>query len=164
MGEIGAVWVNFFAAEVGATAALTGLIIVAVSINLKHILSFPQLPGRAAEVLIMLVGALLACSFGLLPGQSLQLLGGELAGTGLLMTVSPIVIQGRLLHVLKTQPITWWAWRFLITLCGGVPVLIGGIYLVAGASGGLYWVAAGVLMTLAGAVWNAWVLLVEILR
>lgn len=45
-----------------------------------------------------------------------------------------------------------------------MPVLIGGWYLVAGASGGMYWLAAGVLLTLAGAVWNAWVLLVEILR
>ncbi len=72
-------WANFLIAEVGAIAALTGLIIVAVSINLQRILSFPQLPGRAAEMLIMLVGALLVCSFGLMPGQSVKQLGGEIA-------------------------------------------------------------------------------------
>lgn len=157
-------WANFLVAEVGATAALTGLIIVAVSINLQRILSFPQLPGRAAEMLIMLVGVLLACSFGLMPGQTLKLLGGEITGAGLLMTVPAIVIQARHISVMRTQPLTWWLWRHLIGLCAGMPVLMGGIYLLAGATGGLYWLAAGVLATLAATVWNAWVLLVEILR
>jgi modulator of FtsH protease len=164
MGELGAAWANFFIAEVGAAAALTGLIIVAVSINLQRILEFPQLPGRAAEVLIMLVCALLVCSLGLVPGQPLKTFGAEVLGAGLLMTASPMVIQARQVTVLKTQPLTWWLYRHLITLVGGVPVLIGGLYLVAGTADGLYWMAAGVLATLAGAVWNAWVLLVEILR
>jgi hypothetical protein len=43
-------------------------------------------------------------------------------------------------------------------------VLIGGCVLISGTSGGLYWLAAGVLVTFAATVWNAWVLLVEILR
>jgi modulator of FtsH protease len=164
MNEVAAGWANFFVAEVGAAAALSGLVIVAISINLKHILSFPQLPGRAAEMLILLVGALLACSFGLIPGQPIKLFGGEILGTGLLMTVPPIVIQARQFPVMKTQPVTWWLWRFLIALCSGAPVLVGGCYLLSGASNGLYWLAGGVMMTLAATVWNAWVLLIEILR
>jgi hypothetical protein len=164
MGEIGAGWANFFVAEVGAAAALSGLVIVAISINLQRILAFPQLPGRAAEMLILLVGALLACSFGLIPGQPIKLFGGEILGAGLLMTAAPIVIQARHLPVLKTQPLTWWLWRHLVALCAGMPVLIGGCYLVTGTSGGLYWVAGGVMATLAATVWSAWVLLVEILR
>src|SRR5579863_10497108 len=124
MDEIAPGWANFFVAEVGAAAALSGLIIVAISINLQRILSFPQLPGRAAEMLIMLVGALLACSFGLMPGQSVEMLGGETIAVGLLMTVAPIVIQARQLPVLKTQPLTWWLWRSIIALGAGVPVLV----------------------------------------
>jgi hypothetical protein len=157
-------WANFLIAEVGATAALTGLMIVAVSINLQHILSSPQLPGRAAEMLFMLVGALLVCSFGLMPDQPVKLFGGEIIAVGLLMTVAPVVIQARQLPVLKTQPLSWWLWRSIVALCAGVPVLVGGLYLVTGAGNGLYWVAAGVLVTLAATVWNAWVLLIEILR
>ena len=164
MGEIGAAWANFFVAEVGAAAALSGLVIVAISINLQRILSFPHLPGRAAEMLIMLVGALLTCSFGLVPDQPLKLLGGEIAGTGLLMTASPLVNHGRLLPVIRSQPTSWWLWRLLIALCAGAPILIGGGCLIAGMSGGLYWIAAGVMAALAASVWNAWVLLVEILR
>jgi hypothetical protein len=164
MDTVGAAWGNFFVAEVGAAAALSGLVIVAISINLQRILSFPQLPGRAAEMLIMLVGALLACSFGLLPDQPLKLLGGEIIGAGLLMTVVPLAIQARQIPAIKTQPVTWWLWRLILALCAGIPVLIGGGYLLAGNSAGLYCVAAGIMLTLAATVWNSWVLLVEILR
>jgi hypothetical protein len=164
MDEIATGWANFFAAEVGAAAALSGLIIVAISINLQRILSFPQLPGRAAEMLILLVGALTACSFALMPGQPLKVLGGEILGAGLLMTGAPLVIQARQLPVMKTQPLTWWIWRSLVGVCAGLPVLIGGCVLISGTSGGLYWLAAGVLVTFAATVWNAWVLLVEILH
>jgi len=38
-------WANFFVAEVGASAALAGLVVVATSINLSRILLFPQLPA-----------------------------------------------------------------------------------------------------------------------
>jgi hypothetical protein len=44
------------------------------------------------------------------------------------------------------------------------PTVIGGARLVAGAGGGLYWIAAGIAFATAGAVGSAWVLLVEILR
>ena len=80
-----------------------------------------------AEMLIMLVGALLACSFGLIPGQPLQAFGSEILGAGLLMTASPIVIQARQFPLMKAQPLNWWLWRQLIALCAGIPVLIGGL-------------------------------------
>jgi hypothetical protein len=164
MADVQAAWMTFFAVEVGACASLAGLVIVAISINLRRILEFPQLPGRAAEMLIVLVGALLVCSFGLMPGQSLRVFGFEVLTVGILMTLAPIVIQARSIAVMKTQPLTWWLWRHLVALTASVPVAIGGIHLAAGASAGMYWLAAGVLLTLAGTVWNAWVLLVEILR
>ncbi|WP_220089922.1 hypothetical protein, partial [Pseudomonas aeruginosa] len=128
--EVAAGWANFFVAEVGAAAALSGLIIVAISINLQRILSFPQLPGRAAEMLILLVGTLTACSLALMPGQPLKVLGGEILAAGLLMTGAPLVIQARQLPVMKTQPLTWWIWRGLIGVCAGLPVLIGGCVLI----------------------------------
>jgi hypothetical protein len=39
-----------------------------------------------------------------------------------------------------------------------------GTGLLAGHGGGLYWLPAGIVLAIAGAVSNAWVLLVEIMR
>jgi hypothetical protein len=50
------------------------------------------------------------------------------------------------------------------TRTAGVPVIVAGMLLRSGASEGLHWLAAGIIITLVTAVWNAWVLLVEILR
>jgi hypothetical protein len=47
---------------------------------------------------------------------------------------------------------------------GTLPLIVGGASLIAEAGGGLYWTVGGILGAIAGAVANAWVLLVEILR
>ena len=157
-------WTDFFVAEVGASAAFSGLLIVAISINLQRILAYPQLPGRAAEMLIMLVGALLACSFGLVPGQPMKLLGIEICAIGFAMAAAPLAIQAKSLVAVKNQPVSWWLWRMITALCASLPFLIGGAYLFVGNADGMYWIAAGVLITLAATVWNSWILLIEILR
>jgi hypothetical protein len=44
-------------------------------------------------------------------------------------------------------------------------VIVTGVLLLTSAAGeGLHWLAAGIIITLVGAVWNAWVLLIDILR
>jgi hypothetical protein len=45
-----------------------------------------------------------------------------------------------------------------------LPFVAGGSLLLAGAPSGIYWLAPGAILSLAGGVFNAWVLLVEILR
>ena len=47
---------------------------------------------------------------------------------------------------------------------GTVPYVVGGLLVLADVDGGLYWVIGGVIGAICGAVLNAWVLLVEILR
>ncbi len=46
----------------------------------------------------------------------------------------------------------------------GRAIVVAGLLLLCGSSTGLYWIAAGVILSLIGGVFNAWVLLVEILR
>jgi modulator of FtsH protease len=157
-------WSDFFLAEVGATAALAGFVIVAVSINLQRILEFPQLPGRAGEILIMLVGALLASSAALLPGQPLPVFGWEILMLAAVMTMAPLWLQVRTLITVKNMRVHWWVWRLVIVILVGTPMFAGGTLLVVGDASGVYWVAASVLVTIAATVWNAWVVLVEILR
>ena len=53
----------------GQAATLTGLLFVAVSINLQRILQYPNLPGRAAQTLVMFSVPLVFSIFVLVPGQ-----------------------------------------------------------------------------------------------
>ena len=77
-------WESFFVAQVGASAAVAGLVFAGVSINLDKILKYAGLPGRALEALIVLKLVLVTSSLMLVPGQSTTLIGVELLGVGLL--------------------------------------------------------------------------------
>ena len=156
-------WENFFVAQVGAAAALAGLLFVAVSINLKEVLRSPQLPGRAAESLIMLVGVLASATLGLVPGQSSVAFGAELATLGLLVWAFPVVLQVRAPRV-DGAPRHWMAIRVLVHQVATVPLIAAGASVLAGAGGGLYWLAAATILSFAGGMLNAWVLLIEIQR
>ena len=46
-------WESLFVAEAGASAALAGLLVVALSINLERILKGSGLPGRAGEARVL---------------------------------------------------------------------------------------------------------------
>jgi modulator of FtsH protease len=71
-------WTGFGVAVAGATAALTGLLFVAVSINIERILRYPALPRLAATTLTLFGTALFASLLLLVPGQSPRVLGTEL--------------------------------------------------------------------------------------
>ena len=85
-----AAWQTFCQALVGAAAALTGLLFVAVSINLERILKRPNfLPPRAAETLAAVLVVLMSCALTLVP-QNTLLLGIELLVIALtLLAVTP---------------------------------------------------------------------------
>ncbi len=157
-------WASFFAAEVSAAASLTGLVIVAISINLSRIISFPHLPGRAIETLAMLVGVLIVASPGLVPGQPAALLGWEIALVGLIMWLASVLIQ---LRTRGTQiPGSKWAsvLRIVVGQATSLPFIVAGGAVHCRGPAGLFWVLPGVIFCLIAAVMNAWVLLVEIVR
>jgi hypothetical protein len=51
-----------------------------------------------------------------------------------------------------------------VNVIAGLPIVVAGGLLMTGSGAALHWVAAGVIISLVTAVWNAWVLLIEILR
>ena len=163
MEQLAGHWTDFFIAEVGATAALTGLIIVAISINLQQILSTGQLPGRAFEALTLLAGALLICSLALIPDQGVRLLGDEILALQFVVLLNSIISQIRSLRF-KPQKVWWFITRAFAVLITCVPIIIGGVLLASGNANGLYWIAPGVLVAIVVSVINTWVLLIEILR
>jgi hypothetical protein len=163
MGEISGRWTDFFIAEVGATSALAGLIIVAISINVRQILSIGHLPGRAREALTLLFSALIICSLALIPDQGVRLLGDEILVVEFIVLLNAVISQIRSLSI-KPQQVSWFVSRAIALLLTCVPIVIGGFQLASGNAGGLYWVAPGILAAIVVSAVNTWVLLIEILR
>ena len=161
-GFASADWHEFFNAAVGASAALLGLLFVAISINLKLILKHRHLPGRAAGTLGTLLSVLVVCSFGLVPGQSNRALGVEILATGAVVATQAIWVSVGKRS--EGDPLTWTLGNLPILLFPALAFVGGGCSLLAGSGGGLYWILAGTVLTFVGTTLNAWVLLVEIVR
>ena len=164
MGYDAAAWSDFAVAVASAAAALSGLLFVAVSINLTRILAFPNLPARAGQTLIMLVTPLIVALLVLIPGQRRSVLGAELvAGAALLvLALGPLnrpstrsVEENRFGYVLSRV-----APAVLVVVFLGTA----GITLLTLAGGGLYWIVPAVVVAIVAGLGNAWVLLIEILR
>jgi len=155
-------WSNLFVAVAGASAALAGLLFVAVSVNVDRILTVKGLPERGMETIVLLLGVLLVSIVGLIPGQSEVALGVELLILGLVLGA----FVGRLPTISQAAevPSSWIVARWAMRALAVVPLILGGLTVLAEAGGGLYWVVAGIAFAIVGAVANAWVLLVEILR
>jgi hypothetical protein len=156
-------WSDLFVAAAGASAALAGLVFVAVSINVERILQFPGLPERALQTVLLLLSVLIASILGLIPGQSTTALGIELLAAALAFT-AVIFFLGTKRERDEEDPRAWSASEWVLVALGTIPFVIGGFTLIAESGGGLYWTVAGVVLATFGAVANAWVLLVEILR
>src|SRR5215210_3084035 len=88
-------WADFFVAGAGASAALTGLVFVAVSINVDRILGPQGLPERALATVMLLLSVVLVSLIGLIPGQSRADLAGELLGLGLVIAVAILRLTSR---------------------------------------------------------------------
>src|ERR1700733_2918284 len=157
-------WKDFLVAAAGAAGALAGLVFVALSINLKAILSLPGVPGRAGETLILLAAALIGALVALIPGPSPPTLGLLLLAVGLPAWAVPTVLQLRGLRKRDYYTVGNQIFRIALYQIATLPVLLAGLSLRGHFAGGLNWLAAFVIFSLIVALLNAWVLLVEILR
>ena len=155
-------WSDFFVAVAGASAALTGLVFVAVSINIERILKLQGVTERALATLLLLLGALVVSLLALAPGLSRVALGLLLLAQGLIWTA----VVGGLIYrtVAGLDHTSWVVSRVAPPAVGTLPFVVGGASLLAEAGGGLYWTFAGVVGAIAAGAMTAWVLLVEILR
>ena len=71
-------WSDFAVALAGAAAALAGLVMVAISVNIKEILALPGVTARAAAAVGSLVLVVVTAGLLLVPGQPAPVLGAEL--------------------------------------------------------------------------------------
>ena len=157
-------WGLAFTATAGASAALTGLLFVALSINLKQVVANPSLVGRAMEVIILLTSALIISTLLLMPGQTEGAVAIEVLLTGIGVTATLGFIQ------LRTDPNSLgigrvqFGVRVVGSQAGPFFLIVGGISLLVQNGGGLFWVVPALLAAMVAAIIGAWVMLVEIVR
>jgi hypothetical protein len=158
-------WKDFFTTAAGASAALAGLVIVAISVNVQRILEQPQLPSRGGATVAALVLILVASMAALIPQPD----------TVLAFVVSASAVMVWLLQLWSARQIIV-AYRkgrrelhkLVIAIAIGqiqvIPFIIGGILCALHPPTGMYWIAWGIVVTFIYSVFTTWVLLVEILR
>ncbi|MBE3002347.1 hypothetical protein IDM40_27150 [Nocardiopsis sp. HNM0947] len=157
-------WSDFGVAVIGASAALAGLLVVAVSINIQPILANDTLPRRVIVALVSLTTPLVFSVVLLIPETPASVVGSSLLAIGL--------VCGAILG-LATWPSSRPTERTLaewliapvmpaVLLSGSI--VLAGVGVLTGSLGGLYWLPVAVIASVVGGLAQAWVLLIEILR
>jgi modulator of FtsH protease len=157
-------WSDFLAAAAGCSGALSGLVFVALSINLARIIELPGVAARAGETILLLGSVLIGALIALMPGLSPT----QLAWPWLLLWLPtwglPTALQFKALlngsYHRRYQAVL----RLVLHQAATWPLLLAALSLLGAFSGGLRWFALAVLLSLVVALFNAWILLVEIVR
>ncbi|MES2170154.1 MAG: hypothetical protein V4479_05460 [Actinomycetota bacterium] len=157
-------WGNFFIAAAGASAALGGFIIVAVSVSVDRMIAIPGMTSRAAAAIALLVLVAVVSLVSLIPHQPLLALGAETAVLGLGVVAFATDSFVRLLGRDSGNTVGQALVKGGIGLVPAVSFVVGGVLTATGSVAGLGFVAAGTVLALIVSVVNAWVVLVEIRR
>jgi len=176
-------WPEYFLAQAGAAAALTGLLFVALSFNLERIAADRTWLSRAGTGLIYLAEPVFVSLVALFPTRTGGPVAWTITGIGIAATIALIgldpgtegtraaepaasgILTGfRRLFArpgherLETQA------RLALTLAPSIATIIGAVLLlIAGPAAGYVLAAAG-LISLSLGLLTAWILLVEVRR
>jgi hypothetical protein len=152
-------WTDFAVVVGGASAALTGLLFVAISINIGAIGRSISLRSRGAQTLVLFAVTLVVSILLSVPAQPAAVLGGELvslaviAGGGLLTLDRRAKREqdtpklARTLGVVSPNAVT-----LLLTAAAGVVVITGHAW-------GLYLLVPSTVIGIVGGLVNAWLFL-----
>lgn len=157
-------WSAYAEAEVAAAASLTGLVFVALSINLQRILNSKLLVGLGFEALLLLS---FPVATGLLVLSPLHrdVNGPMELGVASAFTAALLWLLVRGFVRLRAGGHKTYAWsRALMVLAAVTAELTGAALLCSGEHVGVAWLCLGALPCLAGGLGHGWVLLVEIVR
>jgi modulator of FtsH protease len=164
-GQLAEAWKDFFVTAAGASATLVGLVIVAISVNLRRIIEQPQLPSRGGATVATLVLILVTSMAELIP-QSGVALAIEISVFGLLVWLIQLWSARQIVVAYweSRRPLHEAVIGIAIGQIQAIPFIIGGISLLMRLRVGTYWIAWGMIATFILSVVNTWILLVEILR
>ena len=152
-------WHDFFIMLGGAAAALTGLVFVALSVNLAVVMGDAFHRHRSIGTIANFAGIFMVCALALMGGQGHAAVGVEWLVVSVAM--GAIYVSGY--ERARAAGGTGNTVSFLRTLTGTTLYLaqaVGAILLVAGVSAGLYVAATAMVLLGAYSITGAWLLVI----
>ena len=137
-------WSDFALAQLGASAALLGLVFVGMSINLKEFVTVPLLVNRALEAIVLLATVLIAATAVLIPHQSREVVGVELVVLGVATSLAVLGARMNKVKLLAFLLIGLAVGNILSALAPSLGLLLVARFL-AGVPHGAYFGVAGLL-------------------
>jgi hypothetical protein len=157
-------WQTLFSVLAECAATLTGLVFVAVSINLERIINFPGLPGRALESILHCLQVFFVCAAALIPGQAVTAVAIKILVVVSLSWVTQASTTFWYIRRRSGHPKLWLIVRIAQTQFATIPFFVAGFLLLAGSSAGFPWLVLGFFLSFVSGVLGAWVLLIEVAR
>jgi modulator of FtsH protease len=157
-------WNDFYVAIAGASATLTGLIFVGVSISLAKILSIRGLPDRALLSLILLLNTLVISLLFLVPDVPLETLAALVLIIGVLVWLIVFRCDIHIFRNKQRQYKKHYLFNILIDQVATILFIVTGIAMKAHWTNHEYWIVPAMFVSIIKAVLDGWVLLVEINR
>jgi len=154
-------WHDFFLMVGGGAAALTGLVFVAMSLNLKVIAEDPTHKNRAIGTLVGFLAAFVICALALMGGQDHQVVGAEWL---LVATLAAAVYVNGYVQAIRRggSPVGLGGFRLVFGTGCYVAEILGALLLLLGFVAGLYIAAVSMTILLAFTISGAWLLLVGV--
>jgi hypothetical protein len=112
---------------------------------------------------VLLLAVLVISSLLLVP-QPLTATGIELLLAGIADTAILLFLAGYTRRKIDPRYYGYLWFRTALSLCAALPFAIAGIAVLVWNTSGLYWIVPATLLSITVAIYNAWVLLIEINR
>lgn len=154
-------WHDFFLMVGGGAAALTGLVFVAMTLNLGEIVKEITHKHRAINTLTGFTAIVVICALALMGSQNYQTLGIEwlivssIAACIYIYGITKARMRGRSRFALSLPRLLFGAALYIVEI-------LGTIVLTFGYSAGLYVAAIAMVVLLAFTITGAWLLLVGV--
>jgi len=164
-------WHDFYIMAGGAAAALTGLVVVALSLHAKAIMAHALFRDRAFAAIVALLTQVFLSAAMLVPDQSATALGAEVGLVATFWLARSIwaipYIRGNAGRLRSRayeyrRPASRWVLEWTVWIIWVIALLASAVELVIGSASGLYLLAIAMVLMFGSQVWSAWVLIAEV--
>ena len=154
-------WHDFFVMVGGGAVVLTGLVFVALSLNVNVVTQDATHRYRAIDTLTAMTGIFVICAFALMGGQDHRAVGIEWLVVAAISIA--VYLHGYVQAVRRGGSIVWLRGRrILVAAVLYLTQLVGAALLVADRIAGLYVAAVAMVVALTFMISSAWLLVVGV--